>query len=64
MESNERERLFSPTPPQPRAFVYRSAESTTERLHPLRRRADVRSLPTLASLASAVLQFRVHLKPE
>ena len=64
MESNQLERLASPTPPQPRAFVYRSAEATTEPRHPLRRRTDVRAVPARASLPSALLQFRVYLRPE
>jgi hypothetical protein len=64
MEATQLERLASPTPPQPRAFVYRSAESTTEPQHPLRRRSDVRAVPTRASLSSALLQFRVYLRPE
>lgn len=64
MDSNQLERLVSPTPPQPRAFVYRSAEPTTEPQHPLRRRTDVRAVPNRASLSSALLQFRVYLRPE
>ena len=64
MESNQLERLVSPAPQQPRAFVYRSAESTTEPKHFLRRRTDVRAVPDRASLSSALLQFRVYLRPE
>jgi hypothetical protein len=64
MESNQLERLASPAPPQPRAFVYRNAESTTEPQHPLRRRTDVRAVPARASLSFALLQFRVYLRQD
>jgi hypothetical protein len=63
MESHELQRLGSPNP-QPRAFVYRNAESAIELPHPLRRRADVRAIAARRAATSALLQFRVYLRPE
>jgi hypothetical protein len=63
MESAQLQLRASPDP-QPRAFVYRNAEPTTGPTHPLRRRADVRAIAARRAPTSALLQFRVYLRPE
>lgn len=61
MEHTQLQRLDSQTE-QPRAFVYRNAESTCEPPHPLRRRGDKNAVSTRPAAASALLRFRVYVK--
>ncbi len=64
MEDN-RDRPTDPSP-QPRRFVYRSADPDASLAHPLRRATDIpgpfRASPGEICPNIQTLQFRVHLK--